>query len=360
MKKHFFFLALSFSALLAVVFSCSSSDDGGEYVELSPVVMDLTQVPYPKLSDYKFFEGNLADLQPALRVLPYELNSELFTDYALKKRFVWMPGNVKATYSDDDEVVNFPMGAALIKNFFYESEETSNGIRLIETRIMIKKEGEWIFATYVWNPEQTEAYLDNAGSTVRVSWEHNGETKSTNYKIPSEFDCKQCHALNDVPAPIGPKPQNLNRDYAYAGGSMNQLEKWKKTGYLNSYAAEINTTVDWTDTSQPLEVRVRSYLDVNCAHCHRPENWAHPGLNFQFSETIDPMNLGVCVEPLDFVSGEQTHIVNKGNVELSLMPYRMSTNVQSEMMPVLGRTVAHEEGVALIEEWINSLEGECP
>lgn len=360
MKKHFLFPAFSLLAVLAIAFSCSSSDDGGEYVELSPVAMDLTQIPYPKLSDYKFFEGNLADLQPALRVLPYDLNSELFTDYALKKRFVWMPGNVKAAYNEDGEVLNFPLGAALIKNFYYESADIPNGMRHIETRIMIRKEDGWIFATYVWNPEQTEAYLDNAGSTVRVAWEHNGETRMTNYKIPSEFDCRQCHALNDVPGPIGPKPQNLNRNYAYADGSLNQLEKWKKTGYLKSYAAEINTTVDWTDTSKPLEARVRSYLDVNCAHCHRPENWAHPGLNFQFRETTDPANMGVCVEPVDFVSGSQTHIVYKGNVELSLMLYRMSSNVQSEMMPVVGRTVVHEEGVALIEEWITSLAGECP
>ena len=360
MKKHFLFLVVSLSTVLAVVLSCSSSDDGGEYTELSPVVMDLTQVPYPKLSDYKFFEGNLADLKPALRVLPYDLNSELFTDYALKKRFVWMPGNVKATYNKDSEVLNFPAGSVLIKNFFYESDLTANGIRLIETRVMIKREDGWIFATYVWNPEQTDAFLDNAGSTVRVSWEHNGQTRMTNYKIPTEFDCKRCHALNEVPAPIGPKPQNLNRAYDYGDGSMNQLAKWKETGYLKSYESGINTTIDWTDASKPLETRVRSYLDVNCAHCHRPENWEHAGLNLQFSETTNPANLGVCVEPVDFVAGSQTHIVYKGNVGLSLMPFRMSSNVQSEMMPVVGRTVVHEEGVALIEEWINSLEGECP
>lgn len=66
--------------------SCSDSDDA--YVPISPVQVDLTTVPYQKLSDYHFFEGDLKLQIPALDVLPYQPASALFTDYAHKKRFI--------------------------------------------------------------------------------------------------------------------------------------------------------------------------------------------------------------------------------------------------------------------------------
>ena len=71
------------------------------------VTADLSQVPYNNLSDYHFFIGDIKNLTPSLNVIPYEPASGLFTDYALKKRFVWMPPSVKATYMTDDKVVNF-------------------------------------------------------------------------------------------------------------------------------------------------------------------------------------------------------------------------------------------------------------
>src|SRR5690606_24423098 len=89
---------LFFSILLISVLStsCASGSDD-DYQEISPVSVDLSLVPYQKLSDYKFFEGEMKNLEPALHVLPYEPSSALFSDYAHKKRFVWMPPGTKAT-----------------------------------------------------------------------------------------------------------------------------------------------------------------------------------------------------------------------------------------------------------------------
>lgn len=359
MKKLYYIKTLFFTALFAALVSCGS-DEGSDYTELPPVSVDLTLVPYAKLSEYKFFQGELKNLVPEEGVLPYGLNSELFTDYADKKRFVWMPKGTTATYNEDGEVLNFPAGAALIKVFYYDHVMPGDVTKIIETRIMIKKQTGWIFANYVWNNEQTEAFLDLEGQSQAIEWNHNGTLTSISYKIPSEIECMECHQLDEIVTPIGPKPQNLNKNFAYTEGLQNQMSKWQEVGYLDSYPQTIASTIDWQDESQPLDMRVRSYLEVNCAHCHRPGNWEHQTLNLQFSETANPVNLGVCVEPSDFVMGQQTHIVAKGNVPFSLMHFRMSSNVQSEMMPKIGRTVVHQEGLQLVEDWINSLEGHCP
>ncbi|MCW4470502.1 hypothetical protein OGH69_16140 [Flavobacterium sp. MFBS3-15] len=362
MKKNYFLLLSLLTIALAIVISCGTDDSSeGEYEPVSPVVLDLASVPFDSLSKYKFFEGDMKNLQPAYGVLPYDLNSSLFTDYAQKKRFVWMPKGVAATYNEDGKVLDFPTGSILIKNFYYENTIPSGTTVIIETRLMIKKAEGWIFATYKWNGEQTEAVL-NAGGTVRVAWNHNGSPRNINYKIPTAMDCYLCHRSNDRAVPIGPKPQNLNKAYNYPDGAENQLTKWVKAGYLaEGYSTNISTTIDWEDTTKPLELRVRSYLDANCAHCHTDGGQCQgTPLKLDFLHTDNPANLGVCIEPQDYVTGDQTHLVAKQNIEMSLLHFRMSTNDPNEMMPITGRTVIHAEALALIEEWINSMEGTCP
>lgn len=363
LKLSGFLLILALTTIIA----CNTNDETEEYTPVSPVVLDITQVPYPKLSDYKFFEGALKNQTPSYKVLPYEPASQLFTDYAHKKRFVWMPSGVKATYDGDGKILKFPTGAALIKTFYYENVQPSNTTRIIETRVMIKKGVDenlkdiWIFANYVWNDEQTEAYLDLAGSYFPISWkDENDVIKSSNYRIPSGTECLTCHKSNEKPIPIGPKPQSLNFNYSYTGGATNQLAKWKEEGYLESYPSNIVSTVNWKDTSKPLETRVRSYIDANCAHCHATNSHCdYRPMRFAFSETADPTNLGVCVAPQENIDNSLTHIVNKGNAQRSVMHFRMNSVNEATRMPLLGRTIVHEEGLQLIEQWINSLTPAC-
>ncbi|WP_408086009.1 hypothetical protein [Flavobacterium rhizosphaerae] len=359
-------MPLLLSAFLTVLLFSCQSDNEDDYDEIitqieSPVVMDLAQVPYPNLSDYHFFEGELKNLQPASRVIPYDLNSTLFTDYAKKKRFVWMPDGLKATYAADGETLNFPVGTALLKTFYYDSTTDDDVPNIIETRVMIKKESGWMFANYVWNQDKTEATLNTMQQEVRVSWMHNGEERMARYKIPATASCIMCHDLNDVATTIGTKPQNLNKQYNYADGTENQLSKWMATGYLNTVPQNITSTVNWTDETQPLELRVRSYLDINCAHCHNPGAYCgYTPMNFQFGVTDLPQNLGVCNEPVDFVTSGQEYIVDGQDIENSLLHYRMNNNIQSEMMPPIGRSVVDEEALQMIAEWISTMETQCP
>ena len=351
----------------ALLLAGCSSDSGfmdDEPHEVSPVVLDLDAIPYAKLSDYNLFKSPLSDMEPVYGVIPYEPISALFSDYASKKRFIWMPENLSASYAGDGETLDFPNGTILAKHFYYENVLPHNSRKLLETRLMIRKQGEWLFFNYVWNEEQTEAVYDMEGSYVEINWNHNGNTKNVNYRIPNGVECVTCHNKGEVPIPIATKPQSLNRSYPYVTGHQNQLEKLKEFGYLSDYPANINTVVNYYDTSQPLELRVRSYFDINCAHCHSDEGFCnYRAPRFAFNKTSDPAKMGVCVEPDEditpFIEGHPTHIIAPGNAEASVIYYRLNTTLENIRMPLRGRSLIHEEGLNMITEWINSLDYNC-
>jgi uncharacterized repeat protein (TIGR03806 family) len=312
MKKNYLFLLPFF--LFSLFVSCSKNEDEN-YISVDTeskqivnnnntkaISIDLSQVPYPKLSDYHFFVGQLKLQKPGHKVLPYEPASTLFTDYAHKKRFVWMPPGTKATYNGDANILELPVGAVLIKNFYYDNVQNvvpAGATRIIETRLMIRKATGWIFAEYVWNNQQTEAFLDLNGSTTSITWidEENVTKTVPEYRIPNEVQCIICHkkqeTINNVfvtkNIPIAIKPQNLNFQYNYGTETVNQLTKWIQTGYLNSnfsLPAQNATIVDYSDVSKPLDLRVRSYLDINCAHCHQNDRHCdYRPMRFAYSET---------------------------------------------------------------------------
>ena len=375
MLKNYFLL------FCFVLLSSACSQEESGYVTLdaaknggsvsSPVKFDLTQVPFPKLSDYHFFVGELKNQTPAYAVLPYQPASSLFSDYAHKKRFVWLPKNTKASYNGDENVFEFPVGAVLIKTFYYDNVQPANTTKIIETRLLIRKADGWKLYDYIWNEQQTEAYLDTDGNGifVPVTWIENGSTKSTTYKIPSQTECVTCHKINinqtangEKETPIGPKPQNLNTLYNYGTTTKNQLEKWKQMGYINNTLpalSSIYSTVDWRDTSKSLALRARSYIDMNCAHCHRVGGHCdYVPQRFNFSNT-DTYTLGICLPPL-FQVPDNPYVIHAGDADHSELIYRLNTNEGSEMMPIIGRTLIHDEGVQLVKDWINSMNTTCP
>ena len=341
--------------------NCSTEDVTVTVTPDLEVVYNPDEIPYQTLSEYNFFQGNLKNLEPVPGVLPYDLNSPLFTDYAHKKRFIWMPDGTISNYNNDHTPIDFPVGAILIKSFYYDNVQPSGNTRIIETRLMFLTDEGWDFAKYVWNDEQTEATFTNNGSFTSFDWiDDDGTPKSVNYRIPSRNECFTCHNKFGTPVPIGPKPQNLNKDYDYVDGTLNQLSKWIEVGYLESNVpTTIVSTVDWEDASLPLELRVRSYLDINCAHCHSEESYCeYRPLRLAFNENDDDVNKGVCVTP-DTQISTYTHIVSSGRIDKSVLHFRVNSTEEQNRMPLLGRTLKHAEGVRLIEEWINSLEGEC-
>lgn len=318
----------------------------------------LTGSPHSKLSDYKIFAGALKEQQVVAGVYAYEPISSLFTDYALKKRFIWMPQGSKASYEGDGNNLNFPVGTILVKTFYYDHIQPGDMTKILETRIMIRQQGGWIFAEYVWNDAQTEAYLDMNGSFKSISWSQNGTSMSTNYRIPSMAECMVCHKLNDQPIPIGVKPQSLNKSYEYPDGAMNQLQKMVEMGFLDaSIPGSITSVVDYMDESQSLDLRLRSYLDINCAHCHSVNKHCdYRPIRLAFSETTDKQNMGLCVEPGEILDPSINYILSPSNIERSMMHFRLSSNNEAVRMPLLGKSLVHQEGVDLLEAWINSIQ----
>ncbi|NMH27949.1 hypothetical protein [Flavobacterium silvaticum] len=350
---------LSVLAFLFLIVSCSK-DDHDEYIEpevIDPVTVDLSLVPYPKLSDYHFFDGEMNLLHPSVRLIPYQPSSQLFTDYASKARFLWIPEGTSAQYVSDSEPFEMPVGSVLIKNFFYS--DTPNGRQLVETRLMIRKADGWIFANYIWNDEQTEAFYSTSDEIKTITFTQNSTTRTIDYRIPSQNDCATCHNQNEVARPLGFKPQNLNNFIGYYPDDFdsNQLEYLSGHGIATGIPSNVVSTVDYSDASQPLDLRVRSYFDSNCAHCHSDGGTAsYTVLRFGFNVTSDPSQMGVCVgatlEPPGF---DHVKIVNPQNASGSTLPFMMSTDISFYMMPRIGRTIVHEEAVEMVNQWISSL-----
>lgn len=304
--------------------------------------------PYPKkLSAWRLFTS---ELKPNKRVVPYELNTPLFTDYATKRRFVWMPEGQSATYKPDD-TFEFPKGTILSKTFSYAD-------RLIETRLLVNGESGWVALPYVWNAEQTDAALDVNADPVDVRWNNT----TIHYAIPNSNQCKECHDQSKVTGPIGPKARHLNRDFDYADGRFNQLAYWTKIGYLRGAPADPPKQAAWNDPSTgSLEARARAYLEVNCAHCHSPNGSAsNTGLYLTDLEK-DPMRIGFCKTPVATGKGSDDLLFDavRGHPELSILAHRMASDEPKIMMPEIGRTLVHREGLELIREWLASLNGDC-
>ncbi|WP_299215177.1 hypothetical protein [uncultured Dokdonia sp.] len=336
-----------------------TDDEGG--TDNMGVTIDLTAVPFTTLSEYGFFDGELKNLIPNDGVLEYSLINTLFSDYSKKKRFIWMPEGVTATYDADDTLLVFPVGTIIIKNFFYDNVLPQNARRILETRLLINTINGWEFADYIWNESQTEAIYNLDGSNVDIMWELNGETRSVNYRIPSEAECQTCHKTGDTSVPIGPRPQNLNRQFTYTDGTTaNQLDKWIEEGYLQSAPTDINALVDWQDTSAPLKERVRSYFEINCAHCHIDEgHCSYRPIRLDYTSSILDENIGICVEPEEDLGNGISHIIRPNNIGRSAMYFRLNTTAEEVRMPLLGRTLIHDEAIVLLEEFINNLDIEC-
>lgn len=318
--------------------------------------------PPPTLSAYKLFQGNGSSQDPAEGVVPYDLNSPLFSDYSTKYRFVKLPAGTTAKY-DDQEAFDFPVGTIIAKTFSYlhDLRDASKGERLIETRLLIHRPEGWVGLPYVWNNEQTEATLDVAGDTVDVQWVHaDGTHRSVNYVIPNSNQCKSCHENDKKMGPIGPKARNLNKDFAYATGTENQLTHWSKVGVLAG-APDPSEAPKLADAADPssgtLNERTRAWLEINCAHCHNPKGPAKTsGLDLMASQT-DFEKFGIWKTPVAAgrgAGGFKFDIV-PGKPEESILSFRIRSTDPGIMMPELPRRLVDEEGVALVDEWIRNL-----
>lgn len=318
--------------------------------------------PFPKkLSEYNFFKDGARQI-PNDGVVPYDVNSPLFSDYTTKHRFLWLPQGASATY-DEDDVFAFPVGTVLIKTFGYlkDLRDPSRGEDVLETRLLIHRRDGWVGLPYVWNEEKTDADLKVAGGTIDVEWLHyDGSKRTNNYILPNMNECKSCHKQEDELLPLGPKARNLNRDFEYAEGVANQLAHWESIGYLKGapHADDAPRLPVWNDPATgTLDARARAWLEVNCMHCHNPKGAANTtGLDLSYAQS-DHRKIGIMKPPVaaGLGSGGLKFDLVPGKPEESILVYRLESTNPGVMMPELPRRLVDEEGAKLIRDWVRSL-----
>ena len=327
-----------------------------------------------RLSDWGVLYTDQGALRVAEGVQVYRLATPLFSDYAQKLRTVWLPPGQSARYSPSS-VFEFPVGTVISKTFYYRRaaqdgdrvseapnpEATSldlRDVRLIETRLLVRRESGWVALPYVWNEDQTEARLTRSGASLalRRVRDDGGEEPFT-YMVPDSNQCAGCHATNVKAGqlqPIGLKARHLPAE---------QLGAWSSAGILQGMplAADLPRAIDWTDESIDVGSRARAYLDINCSHCHNRSGPADTsGLVLDLSAEPD-VAMGVCKPPVAAGqgTGNRRFGIVPGRPEESILLYRMESTDPGAMMPELGRGLAHEEGNALVRRWISALPGDC-
>lgn len=322
------------------------------------------QAPKMYLSQYGFFSEDISALNPAEGVIPYELSTPLFTDYAYKARFVKLPDGATVPYNAE-EVLNFPVGTTIIKTFYYpnDARKPEKGRRLIETRLLIHEEAGWKALAYHWNQDQTDAVLEVAGGTADIKWvNEQGQKQKFTYQMPNLNQCKGCHSWDGAIRPIGPSARQLNGTLDYGTGRENQLTHWAANGLLAGLPddhTEIPKIAVWNDpTTGSVEDRARAWLDINCAHCHNPHGPASTSGFFLDIAQEDPAVYGVFKSPVAAGrgSGNRAFDIHPGKPDESIIVYRIDSSDPGIMMPEVGRVLIHEEGVALIREWIEGME----
>ena len=339
------------SATLGLICGAAAPRPGVDMARL------MSDTPAPTLQAYGLFEDSRG-WRPAQGVTPYTLNTPLFSDYAEKRRYLYLPPGAAMTFRDRG-VMDIPVGGALIKTFGYRSDQRdpAASAQPVETRLLIHRRSGWAALTYVWNAEGTEAVLKRAGASLKVGFvDPSGVRRDIDYAVPNVNQCKQCHSVDGQLSPIGPKARNLNGPFNYGAGVENQLDHLAKAALLKGApsTASVTRTPVWDSLSEPVDARARAYLDINCGHCHSRSGFASNSGLFLDLEESDAAALGVGKRPVAAgrASGGLEYAIAPGDPEHSIIVHRMASTEPGVMMPQIGRSVAHAEGLALVRAYI--------
>jgi uncharacterized repeat protein (TIGR03806 family) len=353
---------------------------GGNILRLVPAPKEPVTQDFPrKLSETGLFTST-KDLTPAPGLIPYSVNAQLWSDHAIKERYIAIPGDGRIQYNANEYPQpapgaprgwKFPDGTVMVKTFFLEMEAGKPASRRrLETRLLhfqqlagTEEVGDqyWRGYTYIWNDEQTDAVLADAGGvdrkfTIRDPKAPGGQREQT-WHFPSRTECVMCHTM---PAKfvLGVNTLQLNRDHDYGGVKANQLRTLEHIGLFTKPLPEpperLPRLYDYEDERVPLDQRARSYLHANCAHCHM--KWGGGNADFQLLATLPLKELGIVgTQPGHGTFGiEGAAVLAPGHPEKSMIYYRMG-KLGLGRMPHIASSVVDERGVKLIGDWIKQL-----
>lgn len=332
---------------------------GGEAAVIPTPPADAGE-PWDLLSQWNLFVDGPAQV-PADRVEPYDVIAPLFSDEAAKLRFVHVPEGSVIAYRDDD-VWGFPVGTVLVKTFAYpeDARDEASPLQLVETRLLHRGDAGWKASTYVWNEDGTDAERKSAGDTLPIAWiDAEGAARELDYAVPNTNQCAQCHGVDDQVETLGGLTLQLDRER----NGENQIDRLHALGFFDvepTPADQRTHLVDPWGEADPI-LRGRSYLHANCASCHREGGDASTSgmwVDFPSSDPEEnPLGVGICKNPTSpggATCGNTFDIV-PGEPDASILICRVSIDDPEDRMPPLGRQLIHDDGVAVLRDFIEAL-----
>ena len=334
-----------------------------------------------RLSEWGLFELDEQRLAPLSNLEVVRPANPLFTDYAHKLRTLWVPTGAQAKLVDGE--IDYPVGSILSKTFYYPTDAQGRVIktrdsgasdisladsRLLETRLLVRQADGWAALPYVWNEDETEAFLRVAGASyalTMVDADHAAAPPTQfAYFVPNENQCSGCHTTKHPDGgmhPLGAIASQLTASAHSKDGEFRpQIETLVARGWLDR-APEQTPIAAYDDPSEPLEARAMAYLNMQCGHCHNPEGAADTSGLVLTGRHEKLVSTGVCKPPVAAGggAGDLQYGIVPGDPDSSILHYRLASQRPDEMMPELGRSLVHAEGVALVREWITAMSGDC-
>ena len=301
--------------------------------------------------------SDLASLSLNSGVIPYDVNVPFWSDHAIKQRW-FVLNNIDETFAySEDGAWGIPFGTVFVKHFELELERGNPSTsKRIETRVFVDYGPGGYGVSYRWNDEETEAYLvDSSGETFDLSILVDEALITQTWHIPSQAQCLSCHQWLYSNA-LSFNTRQLNRDAAFGEHSGNFVSMLYEHGYLDSLPKEpqeLPKLVGADAEEYSLEARVRSYLDVNCVHCHTSK--APFGLFSWFADydiTLDETQL-VNGWPLHGLNNIEDRLVVHGQTLRSILVSRIEGSQGYSKMPPLGNSEVDEVNLQLLIDWIN-------
>ncbi len=312
------------------------------------------------LSETGAFEDVLT-LTPRAGLVPYDIQAPLFSDGALKRRWMSLPAGTELGYEEHDAFA-VPEGSVFVKHFemVLDARQPDERHRL-ETRLwIVGADGRQFGVSYHWNEEQTDAELAVTSATEELTLvDADGAERTQPYFYPGSADCYACHNAS-ASYVLGLRARQLNGDFAYRDGvrPANQLVAWSSWRLLderidNTDAALTPRLAAMTDESVSLEERVRSYWDGNCSMCHAGSDGSVPGWDARFDTPLGDQGL---IMPPRNPAVEAEQLITPGDPEASFIYQRGDTVERGLSMPPLGRNTVDTTYVEVLTDWIAALE----
>ena len=328
---------------------------GGEVITLEETGDGAEPVEVPELLSETNVFTNLANLDIREGFVPYDVNSELWSDGSSKERWIGLPPGARISF-DPSGNWTFPVGTIFVKQF--NIELATGDIRRLETRVMYRTVTAWSGFSYRWNNEQTDATrVDMPESEVfEIADEFDPTGMSMlEWRYPSPAQCFACH----TPAAgfgLGLRTEQLNGDFDYPNATDNQLRTLEHIDFFTSPIndpATLPALVDPLDDTQLMPDRARSYLAANCAHCHRPGGFTGIDMDLRALTLTELMNThGVAPVAGDLGLPNAARIqpfARESSVALGRMLSETFTR-----MPPLGTQRLDFEGLQVIADWIDA------